>query len=72
MACIRPDGSISETAKALIRMISTTAFSPEEISARLNIPLYLIRSSLREMAEAGLLQEQNGKYLSTEKGNKKI
>jgi predicted transcriptional regulator len=72
MACIKPDGSLTETAKALLRMISSTAFLPEEISAKLHIPIYLVRSSIREMSEADLMQEQHGKYIISEKGKTHI
>jgi predicted transcriptional regulator len=71
MACINPDGTLSESAKALLSNISDP-LSPEEISKKVGQPLFKVRSSLREMTDAELVREEGGKYGITEKGKEKI
>ncbi len=70
MACVNPDGTISPSAKALLKALETP-LGVEEIAARLGSPLFKIRSSLREMLEAGLVVVQGDKYIASEEGKKK-
>jgi predicted transcriptional regulator len=71
MPCVLPDGSVAPVAK---RILSTTLQekSEEEISKLTGMPIYRVRSSIRELLEAGLMEEKGGKYLTTEKGKEKI
>ena len=71
MACVNPDGTISESAKALLNAIQTP-LTPEEISKQVGQPLFKIRSSIREMIQAELIQEEESKFIITEKGREKI
>ena len=71
MACVNPDGTVSETAKALLRILNNPLV-PEDISQQLRQPLFKVRSSLREMAAAEFIKEDDGKYIITEKGKEKI
>jgi predicted transcriptional regulator len=71
MACVNPDGTLSESAKALLAILDDPK-TPEEISKRLEQPLFKIRSSLREMTSAGLVKEEGAKYIITEKGKEKV
>lgn len=71
MACINPDGTITESAKALLRIIGDP-LNPEEISSKLGQPLFKVRSSLREMEGAGFVMSDGAKYKITEKGKEKL
>lgn len=71
MACVNPDGTVTESAKALLSSI-LDPLTPEEISQRVGQPLFKIRSSLREMTAAELVKEESGKYTITAKGKEKI
>ena len=71
MACVNPDGTISESAKALLNIVQNP-LTPEEISKQVGQPLFKVRSSLREMAQAELVKEEAGKFSITEKGKEKI
>jgi predicted transcriptional regulator len=71
MACVNPDGTITETAKALLGVLDEP-MAPEEISQKLGQPLFKVRSSLREMSGAELIKEKKGRYIITEKGKEKI
>lgn len=71
MGCINPDGTISGSARALLKIIESPLTS-EEISKKLGQPLFKIRISIREMLNAGLIKEENDKYIITEKGKEQI
>ena len=70
MACVNADGTITPTAKALLKSLDTP-LGAEEIAARLGSPLFKVRSSLREMLEAGLVVPLGDKYQASEEGKKK-
>lgn len=72
MACINPDGTITGSAKDLLRVIIGEPLTPEEISKQLGQPLFKIRSSLREMVSAGLVNEEGDQYIITEKGKENL
>ncbi len=71
MACVNPDGTLSTSAKELLKILNSPLTS-EEISQKLNRPMFKVRSSLREMFEAKLISLVEDKYVITEEGNKKI
>ncbi|MFZ2055132.1 MAG: hypothetical protein WAU81_13170 [Candidatus Aminicenantales bacterium] len=70
MACVNPDGTISPSAKALLKSLEIP-LAAEEIAARLGSPLFKVRSSLRDLVEAGLVVVQGDKYLASEEGREK-
>jgi predicted transcriptional regulator len=71
MPCIGPDGTLTESAKALLKLLEQPA-TPEEVSARLGQPLFSVRASLRELVGADLVRTEGGKYVLTEEGRKKL
>jgi len=71
MACINPDGTLTPSAKAILSAVSSPA-SLEEVAKSTGLPLFRIRSSIREMLEAGLAEEKEGKYAATKLGQEKI
>ena len=67
MACINPDGTLTPSAKKVLIELdvpSTTA----EISQTTGLPVYRIRSSLRELVEAGFVAVDGEKYSITQQG----
>ena len=71
MACINPDGTLTPSAKAMLSAVSSPA-PLEEVAKSTGLPLFRIRSSTREMLEAGLVEEKEGKYAVTKLGREKI
>jgi len=71
MACVNPDGTLNDSAKELLKTV-VTALTDEEISKRAGQPLFKIRSSLRELIEAGLIVQEGQKYTISESGKEKI
>jgi predicted transcriptional regulator len=71
MACVNPDGTITASARALLGAASEP-MSPEELARKVGQPLFRVRSSLRELIGAGLIEESGEKYAATEQGKAKL
>ncbi|MHB1005326.1 MAG: hypothetical protein ACYC3S_06735 [Chloroflexota bacterium] len=59
MACIKPDGKPTHAGMAILRTLENGALSPEEVSRQTVLPLFRVRSGLREMADYGYVVMQN-------------
>jgi len=68
MACISPDGKPTESGAKMLRALNSGLGSPEEIAKDAGLPLFRVRSGLRELTQAGLANQKNDKYEITEKG----
>ena len=67
MACINASGEISESARQiLIAMLEPAPLA--QVAAQTGLPLYRIRSAMRELSEAGLAVESEGGWKTTEAG----
>ncbi len=72
MACVNADGTLTKSAQAVLEALREPA-TPPEVAMKTGFPLYRIRSSLRELKEAGLLDEQlDGRYHLTVAGLERI
>jgi predicted transcriptional regulator len=67
MACINPDGTLTQTAQKVLDALDAPA-KDMEIAAHMSFPVYLVRSSLRELEKLGLIRETDGLYELTELG----
>ncbi len=71
MACINPDGTISPSARNVLKAAQTPV-TPAQIAQAAELPLFRVRGSLRELVEAGLLVEEDGCYTVTDAGKAKL
>lgn len=71
MGCINPDGTTDPAARTLLQALQV-ARSSEELAAAVGLPLYRIRSGLRELVQAGLVEEASGKLALTTSGRARI
>lgn len=55
MACIGASGELTDSARRLLAALDPPA-APDQVAAHIELPLYRVRSGLREMAEAGLVE----------------
>jgi len=72
MACVTPEGKPTESGKKMLNALKSGATSPEEVAKISGLPLFRVRSGLRDMVQADLVKEEEGKYKLTEKGGKFI
>jgi predicted transcriptional regulator len=68
MACISPDGKPTESGAKMLRALKSGLGAAEEIAKGTGLPLFRVRSGLRELSQAGLIVEKTGKYEITDKG----
>ena len=71
MACVGSDGSLSTSAKSMLEAVSK-ASSASEVATATGLPLFRVRSGLRELAEAGFATEADGLFSLTEQGAAKL
>lgn len=71
MSCINPDGSLTGTAERVLSAIEGPS-KDTEIAARMSFPVYLVRSSLRELVHLGLIDHQDGQYERTALGQEAL
>ena len=68
MACISPDGKPTESGAKMLRALQSGLKSDEEIAKDAGLPLFRVRSGLRELTQAGLAIQKDDKYQLTDKG----
>jgi predicted transcriptional regulator len=68
MACVSPDGKPTESGTKMLRALQAGSKSAEEIAQNTGLPLFRVRSGLRELVNADLIAESAGKYVITDKG----
>lgn len=69
MACVSSSGELSPAARKILLVVAKPA-NPEEIARETGLPLFRVRSGLREMAQAKLVEERSGDYVITDAGRK--
>jgi predicted transcriptional regulator len=62
MPCVSPDGKPTTSGIAVLESLKNGTLSPEEIAIRTGQPLFRVRSGLRELKNAGLVEEAEEKY----------
>ena len=68
MACVNPDGKPTESGTKMLSALKSGSTSPEEIAGKTGLPLFRVRSGLRDLSNAGYAVEQNGSFKITESG----
>lgn len=67
MACINASGEITESARQILAaMIEPSPLS--QVAAQTGLPLYRIRSAMRELSAAGFAVERGDDWQTTETG----
>jgi predicted transcriptional regulator len=69
MPCLSPDGKPTSTGMAVLKSLKDGASSPEEIVSKTGQPLFRVRSGLRELKNAGFVEETEDKYILSKSGN---
>ena len=71
MACINPDGTLTPSAKKVLFALRTPG-TQADVAELTSMPMYRVRMSLRELIEAGLLEDTEGRYQATPAGLAKL
>jgi len=68
MSCISADGTLSESGLKMVRALKNGSRTPEDIAKETGLPLFRVRSGLRDLLQAGAVTQDGNSYLLTEKG----
>lgn len=71
MACIGTRGELTESALKMLSALHEAA-TAEIVAERAALPLFRVRAGLREMSEAGLVEEDNGLYTLSQLGSSRL
>lgn len=71
MPCVKPDGTLEPMAQAIVRALSAPR-TVEGVCEHLRLPPYRVRSTIRELVEAGLVAEHDGVYGLTDQGRRRM
>jgi predicted transcriptional regulator len=69
MPCVAPDGKPTASGMAKLKALANGALSPEEVATKTGQPLFRVRSGLRELKNAGFVEEKEGKYALSKSGS---
>jgi predicted transcriptional regulator len=72
MPCVSPDGKPTTSGMAVMKSLKDGALTPEEIAGKTDQPLFRVRSGLRELKNAGLIEENVDKYALSKTGARAI
>jgi len=72
MSCISPEGKPTESGSKMLHALKSGLSSPEEIAKDAGLPLFRVRSGLRELTQADLANQKNDSYEITEKGKELV
>jgi len=64
MACISADGTLSASGQAMLAALEHPA-KEEEVASKTGLPLFRVRSGLRELVAAGLVSKQGERFVAT-------
>ena len=67
MACVRPDGTLSTSGRLMLAAVQMDS-TAEDVAATTGMPLYRVRSALRELIAAGFVTEAGERFSQTEQG----
>jgi predicted transcriptional regulator len=72
MPCVSPDGKPTTSGMTTLKALRNAVLSPEEIAVKTGQPLFRVRSGLRELKSAGLVEETEDKYKISKTGETAI
>jgi predicted transcriptional regulator len=72
MPCVSPDGKPTTSGMTTLKALRNAVLSPEEIAVKTGQPLFRVRSGLRELKSAGLVEETGDKYKLSKTGEAAI
>jgi predicted transcriptional regulator len=70
--CVSADGKLTQSGLATLAALKSGTAIPEAVSKITGIPLFRIRSGLRELVTAGFVTEVNDKFQLSDGGKKLV
>ncbi|WP_280768861.1 hypothetical protein [Salipaludibacillus daqingensis] len=72
MACVNGDGTLTQSAKSVLSSLDNKPMSAEQLSQLISVPLFKVRSSLRDMKSMGLVKMTNDEHYEVTEGGRKL
>ena len=72
MPCISADGKPTTSGLATLNSLKDGPLPPEEIAGKTGQPLFKVRSGLRELKNAGFVEEATDKFVLSKNGSNLI
>jgi predicted transcriptional regulator len=69
---VSPDGKPTSSGMALLKSLKNETLSPDDIANKTGQPLFRVRSGLRELKNAGFVEEAEDKYRLSKTGETAI
>jgi len=66
--CVSPDGKPTKSGTATLSALKSGASTPKAVAEITGQPLFKVRSGLRELVNAGFIEQSEDKYQLTSKG----
>ena len=67
LPCVSPDGKPTKSGMATLSAIKDGALTAEDVTEKTGQPLFKVRSGLRELAKAELVEQKDENYKLTPK-----
>jgi predicted transcriptional regulator len=71
MPCVKPDGSLSTSGRLMLEAVRPGS-TAEDVANVTGMPLYRVRSILRELVDADYVNEEGERFTQTEQGAAKV
>ncbi len=68
MPCVSPDGKPTDSGMNMLRAVRDGKQTPEDMATATGMPLYRVRSGMRELLEARLLVQSDDTVSLSEQG----
>jgi predicted transcriptional regulator len=69
--CVKPDGTLSPSAEMILKVCGKPV-TIDEMAQGTGLRSFRIKTSIRELTGAGLLQEEDGRFVVTPEGTAKV
>ncbi len=71
MGCVNPDGTLSSQAESILKALVSSK-DLEAVARETGLPLYRVRSAVRELTGADLVEETEGTFRATSVGLEQV
>ena len=68
MPCVSADGKPTSSGMATLKSLKDGALTPEEVAGKTGQPLFRVRSGLRELQNAGFVEQTENRYVLSKNG----
>jgi DNA-binding IclR family transcriptional regulator len=72
MPCVSADGKPTKSGMEMLSALKSGASTPDALSKATGMPMFRVRSGLRQLVNAGFIKQVDDKYQLTQEGSKLV